>query len=214
MLSDSPPERDLEWSETGVEGAWRYLNRLWRMVAEPGFALAPAGSAQPREMDRTVEQVHRAIHKAIDAASNDLDRFHFNRAVARVRELTNDLDRLEDGMAGAAWVMTEGLETITRLIGPMVPHLAEELWQLLGHETLLTDTSWPEAEAALLTDHTVTVAVQVNGKLRGTIELARDADEDTAKALALAEPAVARAMAGKSPRRIIVVPNRIVNVVL
>ncbi len=214
MLSDSPPERDLEWSETGVEGAWRYLNRLWRMVAEARFDLGPMDGAQPNHMDPTVEAVHQAVHKAIDATTGDLERFHFNRAVARIRELTNELDKLEDAMAGAAWVMREGLEAIVRLIGPMAPHVAEDLWQRLGHEALLAETAWPEAEAALLTDETVTVAVQVNGKLRGTIELGVDADQNTAETTALADPAIVRALAGKSPRRVIVVPNRIVNVVI
>ena len=214
MLSDSPPERDLEWSETGIEGAWRYLNRLWRMVAEAAFELAPVGAGMPAEIDPVAAAVHQAVHKAIHAATGDLDRFHFNRAVARIRELTNDLDRLAEAMAGSAWVMREGLEAIVRLIGPMAPHLAEDLWQRLGHEVLLAETAWPVAEAGLLSDDTVTVAVQVNGKLRGTIELVRDAGEDTAQATALADPAVVRAMAGKAPRRVVVVPNRIVNVVV
>ena len=131
----------------------------------------------PAELGGVAGAVHRAIHKAIDATTGDLDRFHFNRAVARIRELTNELARLGDEGEGsaAAWVMRAGLETVARLIGPMTPHIAEELWQVLGHAVLLADTPWPEAQADLLNDDTVTVAVQVNGKLRGTLELARDA---------------------------------------
>ena len=219
MLSDSPPERDLDWAETGIEGAWRYLNRLWRMVAEPALDLPPPGTPPPATLGGVAGAVHRAIHRAIDTTTSDLERLHFNRAVARIRELTNELDRLGDvgggaNRAAAAWVMRDGLETVARLIGPMTPHLAEELWQALGHTVLLVDTPWPEARADLLSDDTVTVAVQVNGKLRGTLELARDAGAAAAEAAALADPNVQRAMAGKPARRVIVVPNRIVNVVV
>ena len=216
MLSDSPPERDLEWNETGVEGAWRYLNRLWRMVAEPALELPPPGTPVPAGLGGVAGEVQRAIHKAVDATTGDLERFHFNRAVARIRELTNALARLEDegGGGDAAWVMRAGLEAVVRLIGPMTPHLAEELWQMLGHAVLLADSPWPEARAEMLRENTVTVAVQVNGKLRSTLELAHDAGEAAAEAAALADPNVLRAMAGKPARRVIVVPNRIVNVVV
>ena len=214
MLSDSPPERDLDWTETGVEGAWRYLNRLWRMVAEPALALPPPDAPMPRKLGAAVREVRQATHRAIAATTGDLERFHFNRAVARVRELSNALARLDGGGGDAAWVLREGLETVVRLIGPMTPHVAEELWQALGHETLLADTPWPEAEAALLSDETVTVAVQVNGKLRSTLELAPDAGDAAARAAALADPAVVRAIDEKQVRRVIVVPNRIINVVV
>ena len=214
MLSDSPPERDIDWTETGVEGAWRYLNRLWRMVAEPALALPPPNGPMPRKLGAVAREVRQATHRAIAATTGDFERFHFNRAVARVRELSNALARLDGGGRDAAWVLREGLETVVRLIGPMTPHIAEELWQALGHETLLADTPWPEAEAALLSDETVTVAVQVNGKLRSTLELATDAGDAAARAAALADPAVVRAIDEKPVRRVIVVPNRIINVVV
>ena len=214
MLSDSPPERDLEWSETGIEGAWRYLNRLWRMVAEPTLKLPPVGAPMPESFSAAATAARRAIHRTISNATGDLDRFHFNRAVARVRELTNDLTSLDRDGSGQAWVLREGLEALVRLIGPMTPHIAEELWQLLGHETLLVESPWPEADPAWLGDDTVTFALQVNGKLRGTVELAKDSDEKTAESATLADPAMIRAIDGKTIRRIIVVPNRIVNVVI
>ena len=214
MLSDSPPERDLDWTDTGVEGAWRYLNRLWRMVAEPALALPPPGAPRPRRFGPGAQAARRMIHKTIAWTTGDLDRFHLNRAVARVRELGNALAGIAADEDGAAWTLREGLETVVRLIGPMTPHIAEELWQALGHEVLLADTPWPEAEAALLTDETVTVAVQVNGKLRSTLRLARDVGEKAAEEAALADPKVARAIGGKPVRRVIVVPNRIVNVVV
>jgi leucyl-tRNA synthetase len=213
LLSDSPPERDLEWTDAGIEGAWRYVNRLHRLVAEPPVTLAPRGTALPRELSPAADKARRAIHRTIAAVTDHIEKFRFNSAVARIRELTNALEELSDG-AGAGTVMRDGVETAVRLIGPMMPHLAEELWHLLGHDTLLADERWPEADPALVVEDTVTVAVQVNGKLRATIELPRDADEAEAKAAALARPQVQRAMEGKPARKVIVVPNRIVNVVV
>ena len=214
MLSDSPPERDLEWTDAGAEGAWRYLNRLWRMIDEPVQTIAALGAPRPDRFGATAERTRRAIHKTIAATTDDLDKFHFNRAVARVRELTNTLAAVEDDGDDVAWVLREGIETVVGLIGPMTPHIAEQMWRALGHKTLLADTPWPVAEPALLAENTVTVAVQVNGKLRATLELGRDIDDAAAEAAALAEPDVARAIGDKLVRRVIVVANRIVNVVV
>ncbi|MBM3582457.1 MAG: class I tRNA ligase family protein, partial [Alphaproteobacteria bacterium] len=144
----------------------------------------------------------------------DLDIFHFNKAVARIRELTNALEALPPGEPGASWAAGEALEAIVRLIGPMMPHLGEAMWQRLGHDTLLCLTPWPEADAMLLVEETVAVAVQVNGKLRGTVELPMDCERDEAERAALALDNVARAISGRPVRKVIVVPNRIVNVVV
>ncbi|WP_142849194.1 leucine--tRNA ligase [Telmatospirillum sp. J64-1] len=214
MLSDSPPERDLDWTEAGIDGAWRYVNRLWRMVAQPSLELPPVGSVQPASLGKAADKVHRLSHKATVAVAEDLERFHFNKAVARIRELTNALGELPQDEDGAAWVLREGLETVVRLIGPMMPHLAEELWSMLGHQTLLAQTPWPEADPALLVEDSVTIAVQVNGKLRGTIDLPKDVDQKTAQDAALALPAVQSVIEGKTLRKVVVVPNRIVNVVV
>ena len=213
MLSDSPPERDLEWTEAGVEGAWRYLNRLFRLVADPPMALPCRGAPRPDEMSSAALEVERAVHKTIAGVTSDLERFRFNRAVARVRELTNAVVEL-GGSAGEAWAFRLACEAIASLIGPMVPHLAEEMWRRLGHETLLADSAWPEADAALVVDDTVTMAIQVNGKLRGTLELPRDLGRDEVEAEALLVPGVGRAIAGKPVRKVIVVPNRVINVVV
>jgi len=214
MLSDSPPDRDLEGTEAGIDGAWRFANRLWRMVLQPTVEFPPADAAPPGALDDAVEKANRAIHKTVAAVSADLDRFHFNRAVARIRELTNLLDSLDGSAAGAPWVLRQGFETVVRLLGPMMPHLAEELWQRLGHQVLLADTPWPEIDESLLEDESVTVAVQVNGKLRGTLELPKDSDAEAARAAALDLDKVAKAVAGKTVRKVIVVPNRIINVVV
>jgi leucyl-tRNA synthetase len=212
LLSDSPPERDLEWTETGIEGIWRYVNRLWRMVSEPVAPLPPPGSAVPAAPSPAVLATRRAIHKTIAAVTDDLDKFRFNRAVARIRELTNALDELPASEPGAPAVLREGLETLARLLGPMMPHLAEEMWETLGGRGLLADQPWPTADAELARDEQVTIAVQVNGKLRATLDIARDTGSDAVESAALALPQVTRWLHGP-PRKVIVVPNRIVNIV-
>jgi len=213
LLSDSPPERDLEWTETGIEGTWRYVSRLWRMVTEPVVSLPPAGTPVPTKVSPALGAIRRTIHKTIAAVTDDLDKFRFNRAVARIRELTNALDELPVDEAAAGAVLREGLETVTRLIGPMMPHLAEEMWQRLGGSALLADTGWPKANPELARDDQVTIAVQVNGKLRGTLDLPRDTEKPVVEREALALPAVARLLEAGAPKKVVVVPNRIINIV-
>jgi leucyl-tRNA synthetase len=213
VLSDSPPERDLEWTETGVEGTWRYVNRLWRMVSEPPAPLPPPDSPMPATLSPALAAIRRATHKTIAAVTDDLDKFRFNRAVARIRELTNTLDELPAADPGAPEVYREGLETLARLLGPMMPHLAEEMWQTLGGSGLLADQPWPQADPDLTRDQQVTIAVQVNGKLRATLDIQRDSATDAVESAALALPQVLRWLEGQPPRKVIVVPNRIVNIV-
>jgi len=213
LLSDSPPERDLEWTATGIEGIWRYVNRLWRMVSDPVLPLPPPGSPIPIPLSPALTAIRRAGHKTIAAVTDDLDKFRFNRAVARIRELTNTLDELPEKERGAAEVLREGLEILARLLGPMMPHLAEEMWETLGGAGLLAEQPWPAADPELTRDEQVTIAVQVNGKLRGTLEIARDTDKAAVENAALALPQVLRWLEGQPPRKVIVVPNRIVNIV-
>ncbi|MBI1273018.1 MAG: leucine--tRNA ligase [Alphaproteobacteria bacterium] len=215
-LSDSPPERDLEWTEAGVDGAWRYLGRLWRLVVEPALPLPAAGTAMPAKLSEAAQEARRKIHRTIADITVDYDRFHFNKAVARVRELSNALAALGEtggSDAGDAWALREGLEALTQLVGPMLPHIAEEMWQRLGHKTMLCETPWPKADQTLLVSDTVTMAVQVNGKLRATITLPAGTDKARAEAAALAEENVQRILAGAAPRKVIVVPDKIVNIV-
>jgi len=171
------------------------------------------GSAIPVGLAAPLVALRRQTHKTIAAVTDDLDKFRFNRAVARIRELTNALEDIPATAPGAGAVLREGLEAATRLIGPMMPHLAEEMWQELGHATLLADESWPKPDPDLARDEEVTLAVQVNGKLRGTIELPRDAAASVVEEAALALPQVARLLDGRAPKRVVVVPNRIVSVV-
>ncbi len=215
MLSDSPPERDLVWTEAGIEGAWRFVNRIWRLVCQPDAPMAQGGAAFPAAAaEGEPGKVLRQIHRAIDGVTHDLKRFHFNRSVARVHEMVNALSALKGESAADQWVRRFGAETLVRLIAPMMPHLGEELWQALGGEGLLCDQPWPEADPAYLHDDTVTLAVQMNGKLRATIEVPRDADRALAEQLALADATVQRHLADQSPRKVIVVPGRVVNIVV
>lgn len=213
MLSDSPPERDLDWTEAGIDGAFRYVNRLWRLVMQSQGALAPPGSPTPKSVGEQALRLRRTTHKTIHHVGEDLARFHFNKAVARIREFSNEISELTDFSEGGDWVLREALETLTCLIGPMMPHLAEELWLLLGHQTLLADAAWPIADPALLTEDQVTLAVQLNGKLKGTISLPKDCDPAEAERAALLVSGIQLGLAGKPARKVIVIPNRIVNVV-
>jgi len=206
LLSDSPPERDLEWTEAGVEGTWRYVNRLFRLIYEHQGRLAPIGT-----ITADTGETRRLVHKTVAAVTEDLEQFRFNRGVARLRELSNHLETVAGTVDGA--VLREALETFTVLVGPMMPHLAEELWRLMGHDGLLVDTAWPVADPDLVRDDTVKLAVQVNGKLRATIDLPRDVDQEQARVAALAMPEVQRMLEGKPVRKVVVVPNRVINVV-
>jgi leucyl-tRNA synthetase len=223
MLSDSPPDRDLEWTEAGVDGAWRYLGRLYRLIVENKEPVIPAQAGIQRaerhlkSLDSRLRgnddalALRKQTHKTIDAVTKDIEAFHFNKAVARIRELTNAMEKTD--AAADAEAFAEAANAVIHLIAPLLPHLAEELWAELGHADLVATRAWPKADPALLEDDTVTVAVQINGKLRATLQLAKNMPEEEAKAIALAHPSVASFMDGKTLKKAIVVPNRIINLV-
>ncbi|MDP7605054.1 MAG: class I tRNA ligase family protein, partial [Alphaproteobacteria bacterium] len=218
MLSDSPPERDLEWSDGGVAGAYRFVQRLWRLVDEVAW-LPAAGTPVPTEFGDAALTLRQASHRTIAAVTADIEDFRYNRAVARIYELANAIAETtgaaeDQTPADLGWARREAWEVLVRLVNPMMPHLSEELWQRLGGQGLLADLAWPEAEAALLAEDSVTIGVQVGGKLRGTIEIARDSDEAAVREAALELDNVQRAIAERQIRKVIVVPNRIVNVVV
>jgi leucyl-tRNA synthetase len=214
MLSDSPPERDLEWTEAGIDGAWRYLNRLWRLFEDRLDSLAPGGRAAPVPLSPAATELKRAIHKTVHSVTEQLERLHFNKAVALIRELSNRLEAFAADDPAAPALTREGLEALVLLLGPMIPHLAEELWQRLGHDVLLADTAWPQADPDWLVEDQVTIAVQVNGKLRATVALPAGSDRQSVEEAALAEPNVRRDLEGKRLKRVIVVPDKIVNLVV
>jgi len=193
---------------------WRFQQRLFRIASEAIDTMPAIGTARPATFSDAAVALRRAAHKAIAGLSADIEAFHFNKAVARLYEFANAIDSVEARDDSTKWALREALEIFVRLIGPMTPHLAEELWHALGHRSLLADAPWPMAEESLLVDDTVTVAVQLNGKLRGTVALAKDTPKEAAEAAALALPELIRGLDGKTPKRVIVVPNRIVNVVV
>lgn len=213
MLSDSPPERDVEWTAAGAEGAARHLQRVWRLVEEALPSLPPAGSPLP-PMDEPALALRRAVHKTVAGVTGDIEGFAFNKAVARLYELTNTLARAKPASPALAAALREGFERLALLCAPMTPHLAEALWQALGHATPVVQTPWPDADPDLARDDVIRLAVQVNGKKRAEIAVAPDADAAAVEAEALACADVQRVLAGAAPRRVIVVPGRIVNVVV
>jgi leucyl-tRNA synthetase len=230
MLSDSPPERDLEWTEAGVEGAWRYAQTLYRLTANIKAAADSIDEDSSVYVGEKTESLRKKTHKTIHQLTGDIEKFHFNKAVARIRELTNTVSefanwdsankaRKPDDQIFAftsktnASAAIEAVKTALQLIAPMMPHLAEECWAILGNKTLLCLEAWPVANPEFLIEDTVTVAVQVNGKLRATLELAVDTPKEQAEAAALAEEKVQAALEGKSLKKVIVVPNKIVNLV-
>lgn len=212
VLSDSPPERDLLWTEAGIEGAWRFAQRVFRLVITPPAEVAAHGAAMPDTLSDTALALRKATHKTIMGVTADIENLHFNKAVARLYEFANAIGGKCVG-AGAPEALREALESLVLLIGPMMPHLAEELWHALGHKTLVAETPWPTAVEALTVDNTVKMAVQVNGKVRDTIEVAKDMAKADVEALALGLDPVTKFTDGKTVRKVIVVPGRIVNIV-
>jgi leucyl-tRNA synthetase len=216
MLSDSPPERDVIWTEEGAQGAARFVQRVWRLVNEIAAEAAHANGVEPSGPIATA--IRKAAHKALAAVEDDVERLRFNRCVAHTYELANALQDLlgqarkagEPGIAGA-W--REAGRILIQILAPMMPHLAEECWEAMGCDGLAAQAPWPAVDRALLVEDTVTLPVQVNGKKRADVTVARDADQGAVESAVLALEPVQRALDGKPPRKIIVVPGRIVNVV-
>ena len=208
MLSDTPPERDIEWTDAGAEGCWRFVNRIYRLCTEAD-GLPPVGTPAGGD-DEASASLRTATHKAIAAVTDHLEHLRFNSAVAQLYTLANAIGSAEKANPAAR---REALEAIVLLCAPMMPHLAEACWQALGHSKLVAESAWPKYDPALTESNSVTIGIQVNGKRRGEISMAKDADSKTVEAAALANDGVIRALEGKAPKKVIVVPNRIVNIV-
>jgi leucyl-tRNA synthetase len=184
------------------------------MVTDKPEELSAKGAPLPASFSEAEIALRRAAHQALAAAGDDIENLRFNRAVARVYELANAISAFSETGEAAKWVRREALELLVQIVGPMMPHLAEECWLALGHEVPLSGTEWPVADKALLVEDSVTIAVQVNGKRRDELTIARDADRETVERAALALEKVEKAIDGKPVRKIIVVPGKIVNIVV
>ncbi|MBK9081230.1 MAG: leucine--tRNA ligase [Rhizobiales bacterium] len=219
MLSDSPPERDVIWTEEGVQGAAKFAQRLWRLVHELKRGGAGAPAEKPAAFGETAAAVRKAAHSALVKIEEDIERLRFNRCVAHIYELANTLQtalaevETPEIAPDLAFAFAEAADLLVPMFAPMMPHLAEECWAALGHATPVSSSPWPVADRALTIDDVIVLPVQVNGKRRGEIAVAREADEASVKAAALALESVQRALEGKAPKKVIVVPRRIVNVV-
>lgn len=198
MLSDSPPERDLPWTESGIEGSWRFVNRLWRL-----FGQIEAGA------EGTNKPLDRKLHQTIDGIARDIEALSFNKAVAKIYELANAVEKAAPSASRNA-----AIRALALLVAPMTPHLAEEAWADMGETGLIADAAWPAVDPALLVDDEVTIACQVMGKLRDTITVPKGTAKDELERLALAAPNVVRILDGATPKKIIVVPDRLVNLVI
>jgi leucyl-tRNA synthetase len=214
LMSDSPPERDSLWSDAGIEGAWRYVQRVWRLVSEWAPQLPSRATPAPARFSDTATSARQVTHRTIARVTDDLERFRFNTAIAKLYEFVNLLSDFRPKSADELWAMREALETLVLLINPMAPHLAEECWQTLGGTPMVVHTSWPKADPQLTRQDTVTMAVQVNGKWRGEIEMPKDADTKAVEAAVLALESVRKAIDGKPVKKVIIVANRIANVVV
>jgi leucyl-tRNA synthetase len=217
MLSDSPPDRDVIWSDERVQGAARFVQRLWRLINESAGIGASALERRPAAFRPEAQALRKAAHGALDKVSTGIERLHFNVCVAYIREFSNSLGEVlaRPGQAqpDLAWAIREAAVILVQLFAPMMPHLAEECWAVLGQPGLVSEANWPQIERDLLVEDTVTLVVQVNGKKRGEVTVARAARESEIQAAVLALDAVKQALGAKAVRKVIVVPMRIVNVV-
>jgi leucyl-tRNA synthetase len=219
MLSDSPPERDVQWTEAGVQGASRFIQRAWRLVEDAAERGAARGAAKPSAFAAPAEELRRQAHKGLAKIGASLEGLRFNVAEAQIHELASALQAALTEAQGTpepslAWAIREAAELLVQMLGPIMPHLGEECWARLGYNTLLADQPWPVPEASLLVDDTITIAVQVNGKRRDEMTVARAATAVEIEAAALQLDSVVKALEGRAVKKVIVVPQRIVNVVV
>lgn len=214
MMFAAPPEQSLEWSDSGVEGASRFLNRLWKAVYTH-LSDGEAGVLDVGSLDSDQKAFRRKLHETIRKVSDDIGRrYTFNTAIAANMELLNDIGRFRDNSETGRALVREALDAAVLMLAPIVPHICNELWSALGHASDIVDCSWPAVDEAALVKDSVELIVQVNGKLRGKISVSNDADDDAIRDTALLEPNVKAHVEGKTVRKVIIVPGRLVNMVV
>jgi leucyl-tRNA synthetase len=217
MLSDSPPDRDVIWSDERVQGASRFVQRLWRLVNESAEIAKAVPPARPATFGADALALRKAAHGALDKVSTGIEKLHFNVCLAYIREFANALGDVlgREGKPAPdlVWAVQEAAVILVQLFSPMMPHLAEECWQVLGQQGLVSEANWPKIERDLLVEDTVTLVVQVNGKKRGEVTVASQAQNPEIEAAVLALDTVKQALDGRAVRKVIIVPKRIVNVV-
>jgi leucyl-tRNA synthetase len=217
-LFAAPPEKDLEWSEESIDGAWRFLNRVYRLIERHADALkgVSANSSAGSSATEKEKKLLRKAHQTLQRVTSDFEtRWHFNSAIALVMELTNEIyacEPLEEGVRPE--VQKEVLELLTLMLAPMTPHIAEEMWEILGHSDGLWTVSWPAANAELAKDDDVEIPVQINGKLRGKLKVPVGISQEEIVKLATAEPTIAGYLSGKRIVKIVYVPNKLLNLVV
>ncbi|MDP3532356.1 MAG: leucine--tRNA ligase [Alphaproteobacteria bacterium] len=215
MLSDSPPEKDLEWTSSGIDGSWRYINRLWLLIENLESFLGDGQFAMPNSFSDHALSLRRMTHKTIQSVTNDIEKFKFNRVVAQIREFTNFLESYNlSQLIDVKWSVKEALDALILMLNPLMPHLAEELWGRINPESKCHDTSWPKFDATLVIDDELPIAIQVNGKLRGSIIIKRDDLEEDVKKRALSHDNVLKTIGDAKIKKVIYVSGRIVNVLI
>ncbi|MCK4834350.1 MAG: class I tRNA ligase family protein, partial [Gammaproteobacteria bacterium] len=218
ILFAAPPEQSLEWNDEGVDGAARFLKRLWKLVATHVSVQPEVMAFSDRDSDSEMrseqKDIRRKLHETIAKVTDDIGRRHtFNTAVAAVMELMNDLSKFDDNSELGRAVVREAIEGIVLLLSPIVPHITQQLWEELGHDELLADVAWPECDESAMVRDEIELVVQVNGKLRSKINVSADADNESIEASALADEKIVANIEGKTVRKVIVVPGRLVNIV-
>ncbi|MFK4765834.1 leucine--tRNA ligase [Desulfobaculum sp. SPO524] len=217
-LFAAPPEKDLEWSDTGIEGSARFIKRVWRLVEDLGGSLSPVGPCAALDVSGKAKELRRKEHETVKKVTHDVvTHFQFNTAIAAVMELVNTMYQLRDELVGTeegAKALSSAVSTALTLLSPVAPHVCEELWQQMGYTTHLAVQPWPEHDEKALARDEVTVVVQVNGKLRGRLTVSTSAPKDEVEKAALAEQNVAKHIEGKTVRKVIVVPGKLVNIVV
>ncbi len=214
MMFAAPPDASLEWSDAGVEGAQRFLKRLWKMVSDHAASDA-APVLDVSTLNDAARDLRRKTHETIAKVGDDVARrYTFNTAIAAVMELANAVQKFQPQSPADRAVEKEALEAMVLLLSPIVPHITDALWQALGHAESIIDTPWPKADDTALVRSTLEIVLQVNGKLRGKLSVTADTSKETLEKLALADEAVLKFMEGKSAKKVIVVPGKLVNVVV